>query len=143
MDDEKNTLKEHYKAIHKSGETVNCPNCRKKIIWKDIPHVNIPGLPLPVPFCNETCKEQFIGGQIKYHEDVLRGLYKLKSGAMECPNCGKDALRFLLREVPFVNNVGEEFVGMAVHREIIGTDGEPIPECFCNLDKENWRKIFG
>lgn len=136
-------LKESFEAIEKSSETVNCPNCRKKINWKDTPHENIPGLPLPVPFCDEICKEQFIDGQIKYHEDILRDLYKLKSGAMECPNCGKDAVRFLLRDVPFVNNSGDVFIGMAVHREIIGTDGEPIPECFCNLDEENWRKIFG
>ena len=136
-------LKDWSEVIEKSSETTNCSNCRKKINWKDTPHENIPGVPLPIPFCNETCKEQFIDGQIKYREDILRDLYKLRSGPMECPNCGKDAVRFLLREVPFVNNIGEEFVGMAVHREIIGTDGEPIPECFCNLDAEDWRGLLG
>ena len=136
-------LKRVFESIEKSSETGNCPNCRKKINWKDTPHEDIPGILLPISFCNEFCKEQFINGQIKHHEDILRDLYKLKSGVMDCPNCGKEAVRFLLREVPFVNNTGEEFVGMAVHREIIGNDGEPIPECFCNLNAEDWRSLLG
>ena len=142
-DEDDGFLKKWFAVIEKTGETVNCPNCRKKINWKDTPHENIPGVSIPIPFCNKFCKEQFIDGQIKYHEDILQDLYKLKSGEMECSNCGKDAVRFVLRDVPFVNNSGDVFIGMAVHREIIGTDGEPIPECFCNLDEENWRKIFG
>lgn len=140
---EDNDLKKCYDAIEKSNETVKCHNCRKKMPWKDAPYEEIPGMTIHIPLCNETCKEQFINGQIKYHEKILRDLYELKPGLLKCPNCGKDALSVVLRDVPFVNNIGEVFVGMAVHREIIGTNGESIPECFCNLNDKDWKKIFG
>jgi len=142
-DEDDSFLKKWSDVIEKSGETVNCPNCRKKINWKDTPHENIPGVPLPIPFCNEICKEQFIDGQIKYHEDILRDLYELKPGLLKCPNCGKDALSVVLRDVPFVNIVGDEFVGIAVHKEVMGANGKSVPECYCDLDEEDWRKIFG
>ena len=142
-DEDDNFLKDWSDVIEKSDETTNCHNCRKRIQWRDAPHEDIPGISISIPFCNESCKEQFIDGQIKYHEDILRDLYELKPGLLKCPNCGKDTLRVVLRDVPFITNIGEKFVGMAVHKEIIGTNGEPIPECFCNLDEEDWRGIFG
>ena len=143
MDEGKDdTLKRAFRIIEKSTETVECFRCGKKTNLKDAHYEVIPGVMSPISFCTESCKEQFINTRIIYHEDILRDLYELNPGLLKCPNCGKEALSLVLRDVPFVNNSGDVFIGMAVHREIIGTNGESIPECFCNLDEEDWRKIF-
>ena len=142
-----NTLKEAFDAIEKSSEMVGCTGCRKKIEWKNALWRIIPGLPLPNPFCDESCMYNYISSQIKHHEDILRELNHFDPRARRCPNCGKEVIRYVRRdEVVRAHSMNhfynKKFVGMAVHKEIIGAKGESIPERFCDLTEEDWRSIF-
>jgi len=74
---------------------------------------------------------------------VLGGQNKMTNiKDVPCPNCGRSVVRFIYFDKPRRANyiIGVETVGMAVHREIMGYSGSPIPEVFCYLDEDDWNK---
>lgn len=57
-----------------------------------------------------------------------------------CPNCNGSVIRFIFFDPPRPHT---PYVGMVVHREVVGCDGRNIPEKFCNLTQDDWYAAVG
>ena len=65
-----------------------------------------------------------------------------------CPNCGGEVIRYVqydgvVRHHSMNHFHNKKFVGKAVHREVVVSDEQLIPEKCCHLTEVKWYKALG